>query len=145
MLKNIPQRKIKSHNRYLPWLSYDIKSKMKERKKLYDKAKKTQLPEDWNAYRVMRNTINVLLDTAHKDYCANLFKESFTNNKKQFWSYIKRLQKEHSGVSPLTVNGKTSSTAKDKAKILNNQFQSVFAKENLMYFLPVEQGELVRK
>ena len=30
MLKNIPQRKIKSHNHYLPWLSYDIKSKMKE-------------------------------------------------------------------------------------------------------------------
>ena len=34
MLKNIPQRKIKSHNRYLPWLSHDIKSKMKEQKKL---------------------------------------------------------------------------------------------------------------
>ena len=29
MLKNIPQRKIKSHNRYLPWLNHDIKSKMK--------------------------------------------------------------------------------------------------------------------
>ena len=25
MLKNIPQRKIKSHNHYLPWLSHDIK------------------------------------------------------------------------------------------------------------------------
>ncbi len=28
--------------KYLPWLSQDIKSKMKERKKLYDKAKRTQ-------------------------------------------------------------------------------------------------------
>ena len=46
--------------------------------------------------------------------------------------YIKRLQKDHSGVSPLTVNGKTSSTAKNIAKILNNQFQSVFTKENLL-------------
>ena len=46
MLKNIPQRKIKSHNCYLSCLSYDIKSKMKERKMLYDKAKKSQLPED---------------------------------------------------------------------------------------------------
>ena len=80
----------------------------------------------------MRNTVNVLLDTAHKDYHANLFKEPFTNNKKQFWSYIKRLWKDHSGVSPLTVNGKTSSSAKDKAEILNNQFQSVFTKENLL-------------
>ena len=87
---------------------------------------------DWNAYRVMRNTINVLLDAAHKDYCANLFKESFNNNKKQFWSYIKRLRKDHSGVSLRTVSGKTSSSAKDKAKILNNQFQFVFTKENLL-------------
>ena len=68
MLKNILQREIKFHNHYLPWLSRDIKSKMKEQKKLYDKAKRTQLPEDLNAYRVMRNTVKVLLDTAHKDY-----------------------------------------------------------------------------
>ena len=27
-------------------------------------------------------------DTAHKNYCANLFTESFQNNKKQFWSYV---------------------------------------------------------
>ena len=80
----------------------------------------------------MRNTVNVLLDTTDKDYCANLFKESFTINKK-FWSYyIKRLQKDHSGVSPLIVNGKISSSTMDKAKILNNQFQSIFTKENLL-------------
>ena len=50
---------------------------MKKRKKLYDKAKRTQLSEDWSAYRLTRNTVNVLLDTAHKNYCANLFIESF--------------------------------------------------------------------
>ena len=126
MLKNIPQREIKSR-KYLPWLNQDIKFKMK----VYDKAKKTQLPKDWNAYRLTRNTINVLLDTAHKNYCANLFMESFNNNKKQFWSYIKRTRKEHSGISILVVNGKATSCAKDKAKILNNQFQSVFSKEDL--------------
>ena len=66
----------------------------------------------------MRNTVNVLSDTAYKNYCANLL--------------TIRSRKDHSGVSPLIVNGKTSSSAKDKAKILNNQFQSVFTKENLL-------------
>ena len=47
-------------------------------------------------------------------YCADLFTESFQNNKKQFWSYIKRLQKDHSGVSSLIINGKTNSCAKEK-------------------------------
>ena len=104
---------------------------MKKRKKLYDKAKRTQLPEDRSAYQLPRNTVNVLLDTAHKNYCANLFTESFQNNKKQFWSYIKRIQKDHSGVSSLIINGETNSCAKDKARILNNQFESVFTNEDL--------------
>ena len=57
---------------------------MKKHKKLYDNAKKTQLPEDWSAYRLSRNTVDALLDTAHKNYCADLFTESFQNNEKQF-------------------------------------------------------------
>ena len=88
--------------------------------KLYDKAKRTQLPEDWSAYQLTRNTVYVLLDTAHKNYCANLFTESF-QNKKQFWSYIKRIRKDHSGVSSFIINGETDSCAKDKAKTLSNQ------------------------
>ena len=67
---------------YKHWLSQDIKSEMKKRKKIYDKAKRTQLPEDWSAYWLTRNAVNVLLDTAHKNYHANLFTESFQNNKK---------------------------------------------------------------
>ena len=53
-------------------------------------AKRTQLPEDWSAYRLTRNTVNVLLDIAHKNYYANHFTESFQNNTKQFWTYIKK-------------------------------------------------------
>ena len=52
-------------------------------------------------------------------------------NKKQFWSYIKWIQKEHSGVSSLIVNGKSNSCAQDKARILNNQFESVFTNQDL--------------
>ena len=58
----------------------------------------------------------------------NLFTESSQNNKKQFWSYIKRIQKDHSGVSS---HGETNSCAKDKATILNNQFESVFTNKDL--------------
>ena len=82
MLKNIPQREMKSR-KYLTWLSQDIKSKMKERNKLQYMIKLNK-SEDRSNYRLARNTVNVLLDTAHKNYCANLFKELFNNNKKQF-------------------------------------------------------------
>ena len=61
-----------------------------------------------------------------------VFTESFQNNKMQFWSYIKRIRKDHSGVSPLIINDETNSCAKDKAKTLNNQFESVFTNEDLL-------------
>ena len=69
--------------------------------------------------------------TAHKNYCAKLFTESFHNNKKQFWSYIRRIQKDHSGVLSLIINGETNGCAKDKARILNNQLESYFTNEDL--------------
>ena len=57
--------------------------------------------------------------------------KSFQNNKKQFWSYIKGIRKDHSGVSSLIVNGETNSCANDKTRILNNQSESVFTNEDL--------------
>ena len=45
--------------------------------------------------------------------------------------YVKRIRKDHSGVSSLIVNGETNSCAKDKARILNNQFESAFTNEDL--------------
>ena len=57
-----------------------------------------------------------------------------TNNDRQtkqtkFWSYIKHLRKYSTGVSPLRSQGETFSDAPRKAKILNDQFSSVFTKE----------------
>ena len=60
-------------------------------------------------------------------YSQNLFKiiSSFDP------TYIKRIRKDHSGVSSLVVNGEANSCAKDKTRILNNQFESVFTNEHL--------------
>ena len=99
---------------YKHWLSQDIKSEMKKHKKLYDEAKRTQLHKDLSAYHLTRNAVNVLLDTAPKNYCTNLFTESFQNNKKQFWSYIKKIWKDHSGVSSLVINGETNIVQRTK-------------------------------
>ena len=68
--------------------------------------------EDWSAYLLTRNTITVLLETAYKKYCANLFTESFQNNRMQFWSCIKRIILVY--ISSLTINGEINSCAKDE-------------------------------
>ena len=42
-----------------------IKHMMKDRKQLYDKAKRDQTPEAWRAYRNIRNKVTQALENAH--------------------------------------------------------------------------------
>ena len=47
---------------------------MKDRKQLYDKAKKDQTPEAWKAYcNITNNVTQALIENAHTDYQRQLF------------------------------------------------------------------------
>ena len=54
--KHVPQRTIRPSSR-LPWLSKQLKKKMKIRKHLYNTAKRTNSEDDWNAYCKLKNLI----------------------------------------------------------------------------------------
>ena len=138
LLKDAIQKAIFKHilskparSRYkLPWINPLIKQKTKLRKRLYDKANRTGNYTDWCDYKQARNEVNILLETAHRNYCSNLFNDSSTS-KKRFWSYIKVKRKDNIGVAPLKDGENVYTDAKYKASILNNQFQSVFTTEDL--------------
>ena len=68
------------------------------------------------------------------DYTADINNDRQTKQN-QFWSYIKHLRKYSNGVSPLRRRGETFSDAPRKAKILNDEFSSVFTKETPGPFL----------
>jgi len=137
MDKHIPCKVLKPH-KDIPWLNHSIKPKMRERKRLYDLAKTSCNPHDWFMYRKARNNVNSVLKSAYHNYCSHLFDDSYSNNCKRFWSFIKRLHKENSGVSSLRTESGVKITSKSKADTLNQQFQSVFTKEddNIPYVLP---------
>ena len=48
---------------------------------------------------------------------------------KRFWSFIKNMRTDNTGVAALKENGITLSNPKDKADALNRQFESVFTRE----------------
>ena len=56
--------------------------------------------------------------------------------KKTLWNYIKHYKKDSNGVSPLknTSSGTLHSEPREKAELLNKQFQSVFSQNNPLYF-----------
>ena len=113
----VPQRPLKS-SCHLPWLSKHIKSKMKQRKRLYNKAKSSQTPEDWAAYCSIKNEITSDIRRSHTNYQNRLF----DNTSKNFWKCIKNLRKDCVGVSPLKLNGRVLVDGAEKADALNNQF-----------------------
>ena len=55
---------------------------MKTCKRLYNIAKRNNTQGDWNAYKRIKNLINVKLKQARNNYYARLFDTSFNGNKR---------------------------------------------------------------
>ena len=76
----------------------------------------------WTAYRQLRNEINNLMIKAHENYYKHLFDDSHCGSRKQFWSLIKNLKKDFSGIVSLDVDGTCLTTPTEKAEALNINF-----------------------
>ena len=58
-------------------VKYANKRDLKVHKRLYNKAKRSNLQHDWDAYSRMKNS---LLKEAHNNYYRRLFDNSFSGN-----------------------------------------------------------------
>ena len=122
---NIPSRAIKS-KRNVPWITSEIRKLFHKRKRLWKKAKSTQLESDWNKYKVLRNKVKSELSKGYYRH-VHLLVES--KNPKRFWSFIKSKTKNKS--IPLTMKWNDrdikASSGKEKAELCNNFFASIFS------------------
>ena len=122
---NIPSRAIKS-KRNVPWITSEIRKLFHKRKRLWKKAKSTQLESDWNKYEVLRNKVKSELSKSYYRH-VHLLVES--KNPKRFWSFIKSKTKNKS--IPLTMKWNDrdikASSGKEKAELFNNFFASIFS------------------
>jgi hypothetical protein len=85
-------------------------------------------------YKRLKQKVQWEIRQANKKYMEEVSAD-YKNNSKSVWSYIKSKGKEWIGVAPLKNKMEfLQSDNKSKAGILNEQFQSVFTKENLNNF-----------
>ena len=98
--KHVPSKTTHS-SKHFPWLNNFIKCKMKERKKLYDRARRTQDVGDWDSYKITKNHVDSIIKTAYNKYCSHIFDSSFSINRKWFWSLVKAMRKDTTEVSSL--------------------------------------------
>ena len=112
---NVPSKKITSRQN-VPWITSDIHELFHKRKRLWKKAKSTQLDVDWNKYKSLRNKVKSELNKSYYQHVHSLID---SKNPKRFWSFITSKTKSKS--IPVTMKwsdrGVTASTGKDKAEL----------------------------
>ena len=113
-----------------PGLSKVTKEESDAKRKAYNKARKTGLDADWETFRNLRRASDRSLRKSRSEYLHEVGENLTINNTKPFWSYIKSLRQSSAGVSVLNTTKGIATSALEKANALNQQFQSVFTKED---------------
>jgi hypothetical protein len=127
--KNIPT-KLSSTRNNVPWLTSATKKMCRKKHRLYKKAKKSQSPAHWAELKKHQNETRDTLRKSHWDYVNNILVSGLEKgDTKPFWSYIKSQKQDNCGVSALNEKGQLHSDAPSKARLLSNQFKSVFTKD----------------
>ena len=116
------------HN--LPWLNSNLKKNIKKKHKLWRKAKSSTSKQAWEKYKRQKKETQRSMREAQCNYVKTILQDSLENNDtKPFWKYVKSKKRDHIGISPLKDQGKLYTNNKEKAELLNRQYQSVFTKE----------------
>ena len=146
MEKYIPQKLIRGTKTKKPWIDKQMESLWRKRNKLFKKQKSSHRPKDVSNYKQMRARVQKAERQAYWRHIENLIeigdpeKDQNPGKQKWFWSFIKSLRKDNCGVAPLKENGKMHSDLKDKAYILNRQYESTFTREDTSN-IPQPRGE----
>ena len=110
-----------------PWITRECKQKIRQKKRAYNKAKKSGLKSDWETFSKKAAMARKSCKMASNEYVRKSISGDGKCNPKKFYSYIKNKKRDTFGVAPLRENGILKINNDDKARILNNHFSSVFS------------------
>ena len=131
---HIPSKTVSKRNE-TPWINSSIKRTYKRKQRAYNKAKKSKKQEDWEKFKEIRRENKKETRKAYRKYVN----ERCTDSAKKFWNFIKTLRKDSSGIPALRDmdTGTLVTDSKQKAELLNRQYQQQFTQERL-FDLPQE-------
>ena len=133
MLRKYVPTKMSSTRTNVPWITPELRRMCRKKQRLYNRTKSTKNNREilWQKYSVHQSKTNKALRQARWNYINNILQEGLNEgSNKSFWKYIYSQKNDSKGVCPLKFEGKLHSDSRDKAEILNNQFVSVFTKDD---------------
>ena len=123
--------KLTSTRYNLPWFNAKLRRMCRRKHRLYKKAMKSKKQSDWSTHREFKKRVVKELREAQWQYINNILVTGLEeNDTRPFWKYVKSQKQEQFGVAPLLKNGVMHNDSKQKATILNEQFQSVFTRDS---------------
>ena len=119
--------KLKGTRRKKPWIDRKVRTAIRKKARLYTRMKKTKKEKDIRKYRQCKGDVQKLERQAYFLYINNIIEvnddqDDKPSKQKRFWSYIKSLRKDITGITPLKDKGRLFNSPKDKATILNRQY-----------------------
>ena len=132
----IPERRVSKHKEKVP---KSIKKAAKKKRELHKRYRMTARQEDWEAYRRQRNATTELIKNYEREKELKLARD-FKENPKLLHNFVRSKMKVKDRIGPLeNSEGEVCCERKMKAKLLNDQFKSVFVRENLNNIPEVER------
>lgn len=143
----IPRKQTKSKAKP-PWMNNNIIAMSKKKKELWHVNQRTK----WkcasliNEYKHARNSLKKAIKIAIKSYEHDLANDK--KNPKRLYSYVNKKHSFRPNINAIKDNNKIIQTDRRRiANVLNNQFSSVFVKEDELNILPtptpVHQGSTI--
>ena len=99
-------------------------------KHLYNKARRTGLDVDWFRFKDAAARSRKTCKKAYNNFISSSVASNNKSDSKRFFSFIKSKRNENVRISPLRENSTMKIADKDKARILNHQFSSVFSTDD---------------
>ena len=120
-LVNILAKKVRGLT--CPWMNGSIKREIRQREFLLNKARRSNLDEDWSAYRRSRNRVTKLVRDSKSKYSRELIDEN-SDDPKKFWKTVKQIMpgQKTKRVTSIDVNGTQIYDDKEIANSFNNFF-----------------------
>ena len=107
-----------------PWLSNELKEMIKQKNRLYKKAKQYPSYKREQEYKSLRNVTTKMLDKAEKSYYKNLLEEH-KGNVKKFWQITKCILNKHKR-SPQQTKFKYNNDLISDGNAVAEQFNNYF-------------------
>ena len=129
-----------------PWINRKMKAMMRRRDQLFNQMRKTKNETDIRKFKECKKAVQKMERQSYWAYINNIIETGEPDSdhipkQKRFWSYIKSLRKDSTGIAPLKDNGRLFNASKDKADILNRQYQYVFTQEDPDTKVPDPEGK----